>query len=203
MLNQQAVLAARDLKKTATRVLNMAKVRAKTEREALKMEEEKINAEVLATVEFRKRIDAAKAARDEAITRAKNMDKLRINDAVKAAKSAKFAAAQHVQIESGLLELEWHDFDREPELPTQLSQHQTLEAEQAAMHRAQDIIETARRPSQEVDVAIEDFIGLRSAEEQRATMEEQTKLEAEHRLLNECWTYAGRPQKIAKNRIAS
>lgn len=62
------------------------------------------------------------------------------------------------------------------------------------MHRAKEFIEAARRPREDAE---------RFAEEQRVTQEEQARLEAEHRLLNECWKNAGRNRSACQGQSAN
>ncbi len=62
--NEQAVQTARDLEQAAVCAKNIAKVRADAESQALKAAEDKIHAEAIVAVAFRKQIAEAKQARD-------------------------------------------------------------------------------------------------------------------------------------------
>jgi hypothetical protein len=176
------------LEKAAVRALNMAKVRADAENDALKAEEEKIHAEALAAVAFRKQLAPAQLARDEAIKHAEYMAKLRIEEEDKAAETererahceeialeavrkrsefieqARLVAQQREQLEIQLLAQQQYHLDQEIELAAQIAQRQTLSAEAEMAMRAR--IEEERLAAQiEQDKIAAENIAMSRAKE--------------------------------------
>ncbi|PIY05913.1 MAG: hypothetical protein COZ20_02385 [Gallionellales bacterium CG_4_10_14_3_um_filter_54_96] len=83
-INERAVQDALKKEQAAVRALNIAKLHADAENQALRQKEDFIRAEALETVALRKQINEAKQAHEQAMQRAKNMARLHFNEATKA-----------------------------------------------------------------------------------------------------------------------
>jgi hypothetical protein len=198
--NQEAMAIARDLEKATVRALNMTKVRAQQESELLAAEQDKFQADALATLSFRKKVEAARQARDEASRCAEQIELLRHEEARAASEQERLQIEHRVALEQRNRVAHEAELAMQERIETERqairAEQDRLAAELAATQRAKAIIKAAMWSCDDT----ENFTrAMRTSvpEETVATQIERVRLEAEHHLLNECWKYAGKKAKRA------
>jgi hypothetical protein len=225
-INQQSIQMGIEFAKAAEHALHLSQCRIDLEVHALRAEQDRCHAEKLTIAILQKRIDTSISARKLALSRAEGMEKLLDDEEQKSIQRADQMSAQHEQFEKMLLQLEQQRLEQEKKLAEKFSQHSvatpttpikpvpvkpdfvadkeaksaSVEAEHEATQRVNALIEILMRPKAAFENKAKASLDQLSPDEFHVDQVVRTNLEAEHRLLNECWKNTGRSRTRSKSR---
>ncbi len=225
-INKQSIQMEIEYAKAAEHALHLSQCRIDLEINALRAEQDRCHAEELAIATLQAKIDASISARKVALSRTEKMERLLVDEEQKSIHRANQMSAQHEQFEKMRLQLEQQQLEQERKLAEKFSQHSvsmqtpptkpvqgntdfvsdknaataSVEAEHEATQRVNALIELLMRPKAALENKAKASLDKFSPDEYYVDQVVQTKLEAEHRLLNECWKNTGRSGTRSKSR---